>query len=58
VLILNLKQKIMKIESKEGYALVTEFNENFPSKGIVGGEMTHLGKLQADKSIWHTIKLT
>jgi hypothetical protein len=47
----------MKIESKDGYVVVTEYNENFPSKGICGGSMTHLGKLQADKSIWRTVKV-
>lgn len=47
----------MKIENQDGYAIVTEYNENFPSKGICGGNMTHLGKLQADKSIWHTVKV-
>ena len=47
----------MKIEGHNGYAVVTEFNENFPSKGISGGNITHLGKVQADKSIWHTVKV-
>jgi hypothetical protein len=47
----------MKIECKDGYAVVTEFNENFPSKGIVGGDMTYLGKIQAAKSTWHTVKV-
>lgn len=47
----------MKIEGHDGYVVVTEYNENFPSKGICGGNITPLGKLQADKSIWHTVKV-
>jgi hypothetical protein len=47
----------MIIEGHDGYVVVTEYNENFPSKGICGGNITPLGKLQADKSIWHTVKV-
>jgi hypothetical protein len=47
----------MKIEGHDGFAVVTEYNGNFPSKGICGGNITPLGKLQADKSIWHTVKV-
>lgn len=50
---------IKLIES--GYATVTDFayvsvlDDYFPSEGISGGTMTHLGKTQADKSVWHTV---
>ncbi len=44
-----------------GYVTVTAVWEDFlgpemdfPAEGISYGNMTHLGKLQADKSIWHT----
>jgi hypothetical protein len=44
-----------------GYATVTAVWEDFlgpgmdfPSEGISYGVMTHLGKLQAEKSIWYT----
>ncbi len=47
----------MKIEGHNGYVVVTEYDGNFPSKGICGGNITPLGKLQADKSIWHTVKV-
>jgi hypothetical protein len=46
-----------------GYATVTDFEyvpvlgDYFPSAGISGGTITHLGKTQADKSIWHTVNV-
>ena len=41
-----------------GYSVSTHFNENdFPMQGICGGIITHLGKLQAEKSIWYTMNV-
>jgi hypothetical protein len=46
-----------------GYATATDFayvealGDYFPSEGISGGIMTHLGKTQADKSVWHTVSV-
>ena len=49
-----------------GYVTVTDYmvvdflpapNNLFPAKGISYGIMTHLGKLQAEKSIWTTTEI-
>jgi hypothetical protein len=52
-----LKKAMVKevpIKAIDAYVVVTDFFNDFPSQGICGGNMTHLGKLQADKSIWYT----
>lgn len=59
-----LKKAIVKevpIKMITGYVVVTDFLVNvpaegmqFPEEGISYGIMTHLGKLQAEKSIWYT----
>ena len=49
--------KWLPIKGNNGYVVVTEFFNDFPSQGICGGNMTHLGKLQAEKSIWYTVNV-
>jgi hypothetical protein len=61
-----LKSAVKELPIKligSGYATVTNFSyvpelgDYFPSEGISGGTMTHLGKTQADKSVWHTVNV-
>jgi len=59
-----LKKAVVKevpIKMVEGYVVVTDFwpdfpvpGNQFPAMGLSYGIMTHLGKLQAEKSIWYT----
>jgi hypothetical protein len=52
-----LKKAVVKeipIKMVEGYVVVTDTYMGFPSQGLSYGIMTHLGKLQAEKSIWYT----
>ena len=52
-----LKRAVVKevpIKMVEGYVVVTGFSDKFPAMGLSYGIMTHLGKLQAEKSIWYT----
>ena len=46
--------KWIPIVAHDAYVVVTNYYQDFPSQGICGGIMTHLGKLQAEKSIWYT----
>lgn len=59
-----LKSAVKEVPIKligSGYATVTDFayvpalGDYFPSEGISGGTITHLGNTQADKSVWHTV---
>jgi hypothetical protein len=55
-----LKKAVVKevpIKALDAYVVVTDFFNDFPSQGICGGNMTHLGKLKADKSIWYTVNV-
>lgn len=52
-----LKKAIVKevpIKMITGYVVVTDTYMGFPSQGLSYGIMTHLGKLQSEKSIWYT----
>lgn len=51
-----LKSAVTEVPIKmvEGYVVVTDTYMDFPSQGLSYGIMTHLGKLQAEKSIWYT----
>jgi hypothetical protein len=56
--------KWVPIEAHDAYVVVTDFLDDvpvpgnqFPAAGICYGNMTHLGKLQAEKSIWYTTNL-
>jgi N-acetylneuraminic acid mutarotase len=61
-----LKSAVKELPVKligSGYATVTDFayvealGDYFPSEGLSGGTITHLGKTQADKSVWHTVSV-
>jgi hypothetical protein len=54
--------KEVPIKMVVGYVVVTDFwpdfpvpGNQFPAMGLCYGAMSHLGKLQAEKSIWYTI---
>ena len=56
--------KWVPIEAHDAYVVVTNFLDDvpvpgnqFPAAGICYGNMTHLGKLQGEKSIWYTTNI-